>query len=560
MSLIQTRVETPQYNFDWDNIEKVYGKDIPKDIVQEKFRIADQCKADGTWTNINRHILDDTTIFTYLFLRYENKPIKLRYYQDAIVSDKHRFKDLECANQTGKSFALCVESVVAVLKDHGKNWTVLLASATKGLNLNNLMMIKNILRGSEVDFIADKDNDNIVLIRHDSGFESRIICTVRGSGIAYAANNVLLDEFEFWPEESDKTLMYYHDQLFLQRTNFTKGSIGIYSNPNGKNFVSEKLHKRKGASRYHVYNINFLDVPGNTREEWEESKHDLHPIIFASTRAAMRVEAEGSALNIKDIESTYSDELQRMGADALHERDNLAFFADLGFVYDQTVLTGGYSVIEFNEITKREEPIFYFVPKCYPVQYPLEQLWGFEDGSEDAIPKVVTKYSRYPYFELDLTGKEGNDVLAQKAGLTCKGVKMSGQWKMEHYDRFISLCKQGRIKVHDFENWLDGSEKNFQSQCRTLKISTKTADGRNRPYPIYHHNTEKDHDDILDSVVGCLSMIDEEMSGTYGVSRITHDGKKIEKEKDTTTEEDGVFYDDVDATLRNQSTNSYSFW
>lgn len=557
------RIVLPTYAFDWESNAKIYGYDIPKSTVDEKFALTDGCMADGSLYTYNSHILHDYTIFAYVFLRWENKPIKLRYYQDAIINDKHRFKQLECSNQSGKSFELCVEACCDVLRDHGKNYTIVLASASKPLNQNNTLMIKQILEGSNVEWLPDKDNDNIVLIKHQSGFTNRIVCTVRGAGISYAAHKVLLDEFEFWVEEGKFTLEYYHDQLFLQRTNFTKGGVGIYSNPNGKNFVSEKLQTRTGIYRYHVYNINFLDVPGNTREEWEQSKRDMHPIIFSSTRAALRVEAEGSALTLKDIELTKDENLQQLGFEALRDRDNLAFFADLGFVYDQTVLTGGFSVKELNPITKRDEHIFYFVHKAYPVGYDVEALWGMVEGDVESIPKFIKRFTPYPYFELDLTGKEGNEVLAQQSGLSCKGVKMSGQWKAEHYDRFISLCKQGRIKVYDFENWLDGSNKNFAFQAQTLKISTKTPDGRNRPYPLYHHNTEKDHDDFVDSLIGCLSMIDTEMGQGGGVSFLGRDAvkHKFTDPKDSNTkEDDNVVYDDVDATLQSQRTSSYSLW
>lgn len=501
----------PKYDIDWSASNWIRASDIDKTIVEQKFALWDRVIADGLLSSNPEYyaLLDDYTIYTYAFLKYENKPIKLRYYQDAVISDTWRFKNMECSNQSGKSFNLCVEGCVDFAKDHGKNFTVILASKSQDLNQNNMLMIKQILEGSDIQFELESDNTKILLRKTESGYYNRIVCTVGGSGIAYAANKVLLDEFEFWTEEGKFTLEYYHDQLFLQRTNATKGSLGIYSNPNGKNFISENLHKRKGQMAYHVYNVNFLDVPGNTIEEWEESKAAMHEIIFASTRAALRVAAEGAALRESDIERTNDNNLNTMEFSALADR-KVYFFLDLGFVYDQSVLVGGYSQLEFNPVTKREEIIYYFVPKAYPSAYPSSMLWGFEVGDEEPVPSFVKRHT-YEMFDLDLTGKEGNEVSAHQSGLDCIGVKMSGQWKARWYERFISLCKQGRIKVSRIENYLDGVNKDFAYQARSLKISTKTSDGRTRNYPLYHHTTEKDHDDILDAVVGCLSLIDEDM-------------------------------------------------
>ena len=555
----------PTYDIDWST-GHVRADKLNRDIVPAKFDAWDDVVARGVaYTAEGLDLLEDDTIYAYANLTFNGKPIKMRYFQDAVMSDKHRIIDVEAANQQGKTFTLCVKAAVSFLRDHGKNWTIALVSRSKTQNGTNMRMIKQMLAQANIDWDAgDNDSQSVTTMDMEGGYTNTIICAVAGGGaLGLPVDLLLLDEFEFWQEEGQASLKWYFDQIFYPRTFETRGQLIIYSNPNGKNFVSEDLQKRMDAKEEnylcHTYNINYLDNPGNTREEWDNALRNVHPIIFASTMAAERTEGEGAALKLSDIKKTYDENLQALGEEALHDRDNLAFFADLGFVYDQTVLTGGYTVIEDNPLTKRTEPIFYFVPHIFPVSHDVKELWGLTESNVKSIPEFTKRFSERPYFELDLTGKEGNEVLAQEAGMSCQGIKMSGPWKAAHYERFVSLCKQGRIKVFEQENWLDGSNKNFAHQAGTLRISTKTANGKNLPYPTYHHNTEKDHDDILDSIVGCLSMIDDDMANSGGASFISRDDKSL-KDEETIKEEDGVFYDDADATLRAQQTNIQSMW
>jgi hypothetical protein len=108
---------------------------------------------------------------------------------------------------------------------------------------------------------------------------------------------------------------------------------------------------------------------------------------------------------------------------------------------------------------------------------------------------------------------------------------MSGKWKAEWYDRFCTLVRRGQIKVLHKDNYIDGGNKDFLHQARNLRIRTKTPDGRNLQYPLYHHRTEKDKDDILDSIVGCLSLIDEDMV-SHGNMMFFEAGKEEEKVED----------------------------
>jgi hypothetical protein len=468
----------------------------------------------------------------------------MRYYQDALMSDTRNRIDVEAANQQGKSFSLCVKASVKFLRDHGKNTYTGLISKSQAQNSMNMRMIRKMLKEANVTYTPGS-NDNLTVMVHDlgNGYTNTLVCSVASTGaLGYPFNWLLLDEFEFW--ENPEGLEYMWDQILEPRTFQTKGQIIIYSNPNGKNFVSENLHKRKVGDDYqfHVYNINFLDNPDNDREQWDLKKAHTHPIIFASTMGAQRTESEGAALNEKDIQLTYDDDVDRKGFYGIDKNTSNYWFLDLGFVNDQSCLVGGY-------ITKNEknETQYNFAVKVYPQAHPHTELWGREDSDEDSVPSIVNRFGgNNAMFELDLTGKEGNEILAHQAGLGCSGVKMTGPWKATHYERFIGLVKQGRIKVQRIDNWLDSHNKNFAFQARSLRINTKLPDGRSRPYPLYHHTTEKDHDDILDAIVGCLSLMDEELiqGDSYEFSLHSTELKKDEKGNKISKDIEGHNFDE----------------
>lgn len=523
----------PQYNLDWST-GRVQAKDIPRDIVEQKFKLWDTfvedvlssrgvcnegviavMKAEDAWSEIvelfNRvldlkdeltkeesvmlgELLSDDTIYAYAILRWEGMPIRMRYYQDALLNDTRKRIDVEASNQSGKSYSLCVKAAINFLRGRGKNTTIGLISKSMPQNSMNMRMTTKMLKEAYVPYNAGSNDNMTVRINELEGnITNTLVCAVAStSALGFPFDYLLLDEFEFW--ENPEGLEYMYDQVLEPRTFHTKGQIIIYSNPNGKNFVSENLHKRKIGDEYqfHVYNVNFLDVPGNTRDEWDLKESYTHPIVFASTMAALRTESEGAALSEQDIKKTFSTELDSLGFRGINPAVDNAWFLDLGFVYDQSVIAGCY-------LTKndKDEVVFNFAIKPYPQQHPHTELWGFEPSSEESVPTIVKRFGGdMARFELDLTGKEGNEINANKAGLDCAGIKMSGPWKAKWYDRFITLVKQGRLKVQQVDNWLDTQNKNFAYQARSLRITTKMADGRSRPYPLYHHTTEKDHDDI----------------------------------------------------------------
>lgn len=552
----------PEYTLDYSG--KVTSAHIDKSVVEKKYLLWDYVVShdlllepvkDKNESNFEFSLrqkqfkqaymlLEDKTIYAYATLKFNGKPVKLYYYQDVIINDKHPRVDIESSNQIGKSFGLCVDAAICFLQDTGKTWTGGLISKSMPQNMNNMRIIKQLLSNSVIKFESGLQENMTVVTRNvyetlaDGTktdkvlYTNTLVCAVATtSALGFPFDDMWLDEFEFW--ENPEGLNYMYDQVMEPRTFSTKGRIRINSNPNGKNFVSEDLQNRfnsKGEKVFHVYNFNFLDKPGNTLEEYNDMKRAKHPIIFASTIDAKRTEGQGAALTDEDVKLTRDAELTRQGEYAGKEKQ-CVFFLDLGFVNDQSVLTGAY--LSKNE--KGETQVNGFYELYYPQMYPHTKIWGKEPGEYPSVPEVLNKYKvagTLPVFGLDITGKEGNEIHASDMGIPVVAVKMSGPWKATWYDRFISLIKQGRFKHVMVDNWVDGQNKNFEYQARTLIISTKMADGRARPYPIYHHQTEADHDDVLDSYVGLISLIDFEMGESPGATFFGYDGgKKVEVPK-----------------------------
>jgi hypothetical protein len=554
-------VKLKDYDLDWSN-GRVVGKDLDRSIVEHKFALWDYVRDNSLLKTDDDAplLLKDDTIFAYQFLKWNGEPIKLRYYQDAIMNDKHRIVDVEAANQQGKTFALCVKAAVSFLRDHHKNWTIALVSRSQIQNGTNMRMIKQMLSDSDLGWEVGANDSMSVTVRNtESGYTNTLICAVAGGGaLGLPVDLLLMDEYEFWMEDANKSLAWYFDQIFYPRTFETRGQIIIYSNPNGKNFVSEDLQKRKykesGDYVCHTYNINFLDNPDNKQAEWDDRMSHVHPIIFASTMAAERTEAEGSALTNSDIQGMFTDEALIEQERFYGYEKEVVFFLDLGFVKDQSVLVGLTIEKDENGKTFVKE----FLQKFYPINYGIDQIFGKSEGTEETIPQVLAKYIKegvQPIFGMDITGKEGNEIHATDVGIDVVPVKMSGQWKATWYGHWTSFVKQRRFKSVNLDNYRDGKNKNFDSQCRTLKMSTKNSQGMNRAYPLYHHTTEADLDDVVDATVGAFSLIDEDLAPQVDMTFTPYENV-IHQNK-----EEVIFEDDPEKTIMEQETRtSFDIW
>jgi hypothetical protein len=270
--------------------------------------------------------------------------------------------------------------------------------------------------------------------------------------------------------------------------------------------------------------------------------------------AAERTEAEGSALTNSDIQGMFTDEALIEQERFYGYEKEVVFFLDLGFVKDQSVLVGLTIEKDENGKTFVKE----FLQKFYPINYGIDQIFGKSEGTEETIPQVLAKYIKegvQPIFGMDITGKEGNEIHATDVGIDVVPVKMSGQWKATWYGHWTSFVKQRRFKSVNLDNYRDGKNKNFDSQCRTLKMSTKNSQGMNRAYPLYHHTTEADLDDVVDATVGAFSLIDEDLAPQVDMTFTPYENV-IHQNK-----EEVIFEDDPEKTIMEQETRtSFDIW
>lgn len=589
-------------------------------IPEYKFALYDYCKENGFFSKPKQltdesfesfqsryekwraavSLLKDDTIYAYAFLKFNGVSIKLYPYQDCIVNDGWRWIDVELSNQIGKSFALQVMATVKFHRDHRKQVHIGLVSKSKEQNGQNMRAVKNFIDNAEVGYDTSESTASMSVTTRkvgDKGYTNNIICTVATtSALGYPFDWIFADEYEFWTNPEGIQIMY--DQVFKPRTFHTKGQIVIFSNPNGKNFVSENLQQREitkqeakvvlgltdeeiqiafldndKIKQFHVYNFNFLDKPGNTKEEWDMEKRNTHPIQFASTMAAIRTESEGSAISLAQIEDSRSSYLKDAGKHA-GKGKNCAFFLDVGHVSDQSVLTGVYAV-KNNDTGQTEVHEFY--KHYYPVTYPLWRIIGIdpslmsgnsmniEDGWEGELqPNLVEVLAEYstgiqPLFGADITGNKAMVPLLDIAKIHSEDVIMSGPWKADWYGALISLLAQRRFKRTEDENWVDGANKNWEFQARGLKITTKMANGNARQYPLYHHEKESDHDDALDSTVGALSLIYYELDSAPTLKYIEKEAiitNNINQEETYTNIQET---EDVDEEFQEQMEKDFMF-
>jgi len=480
-------------------------------------------------------LLDDNTIYAYAMLRYNNRPIKLWPYQDVIVNDTHKRIDVESANQVGKSFSLCVMAAIHFLRDHGKNTVIGLISKSMSQNSANMRMIKQMLRSSPLH-IEPGDHDNMTVMTKDIyetdangniievdgkkavAYTNTLVCSVAStSSLGFPFDYIYMDEFEFW--DNPEGLEYMYDQIFEPRTFQTKGQIVIFSNPNGKNFVSENLQERKmiisGNPEFHVYNFNFLDNPLNTEEEWEQKKATTHPIIFASTMAAQRAEIEGSFLTDLEIKDSFNQELHEVGKHAGIDRQ-CYFFLDVGAVHDQSVLIGLY--VDEDEDGQQQFNIFYI--QHYPVTYPLWRVVGINpesgkfdvndgwaDANVESVRDVLKKYNtKYePIFGADVTGHAAIMPLINAAGLAAIDITFSGPVKWKMYERFKTLMAKRLIKRVKQDNWINQRNQDWEYQARKLIINK----AKGAKYYTIHHEHENDLDDAMDATVAAIRLADD---------------------------------------------------
>lgn len=283
-----------------------------KEKTEKKFNLLDTYK-DKEWDDeLMELFYRDPTIWAYAFLRdKQNKPLKLRPYQDIIVNDKNQFIQVVAANQIGKTWAICVKALHhATFVD---NATVLIGSRSEQQAVRVLDEIKQMMKRSHVNFdeIQDevKNRKELHITNVDRKGISKIVCVPATEiGLGYDATLVLLDELAFWENGT-----YLYNQVFetriLETQNwkhpvFTMGQIITISNPNGQQGIYWELWHDK---RFNHYRFDFLCHPDNTIERWNNDRERMSIDEFDSTRAAVFSSAGGGFVTKAEYETAVKD-------------------------------------------------------------------------------------------------------------------------------------------------------------------------------------------------------------------------------------------------------------
>jgi hypothetical protein len=457
-------------------------------------------------------MLLDPTTFSYLHFRVDGKPLKLYAYQDMILNDMHRFKYFEAANQIGKSLALDAQAARNLIWDHGHSHNEAIVSKSLPQSTFQMRRIKSLL--NTMPEINWKDvpgsTDSLSVISVDIlgddkkvKYSNMLICAPCTEGLlGYDLHDLDLDEFEFW-DDVENGLQYFYEQIAQPRTYTTKGHITVFSNPNGKdNFGAVLTNQRliNGNRKWHVYNFNYLDKPGNTIEEYEQLKKELPRHRFESTVAAIRSISDRNYFSPDEIERSYDatlNDLKMIGKQPF-------FFLDVGAKHDQSVLTGCY--IDYPDGDTQPFHIYLPVIHCYPVGYPLSRVVGSTSLQQDSdgwhyeksVKEYLEEWSKdgtSPVFGCDVTGNSGIIPLFETCGIFPEDVVFSGPQKSGMYQRFKWLMEKG--KVHRI------ASKEFDYQLSHLEMQKS-----GRGYLLIHHETEDDLDDVPDSIAGLIFLAD----------------------------------------------------
>ena len=499
-----------EYDYSKIDFEKDVTRDnIDENIYKAKFKFVDSVMAlenpnPKYWRTIN----EDLSMKAYSFMRLDGSPLKPYPYQDLIMNDKHRFKYFRAANQVGKSLYLDVDALGNFITDHGHSFNSAIVSKSLPQSIHQMRRIKGLLNSMEhLDWKEDKgssDSMSVISIdfKTDKGkikYSNLIICAPCTEGLlGYDLHKLYLDEFEFWETDTE----HFFNQIAQPRTYTTKGDIIITTNPNGADSFGAELEKQRtrGKRKWHVYVFNYLDKPGNTVEEYEDLKAELPRASFESTVAAIRT--------LSDKNYFTPDEIERSEAKALNELSMVGkqpfFFLDVGAKRDHSVLTAGY--VEPDSTNEEINRLYIPIIHQYPQGYPISRVVGSYDKKQDSdgwhVEKSVKDYLEewsaggiVPVFGVDATGNTGIIPLMDATQIVAEDIQFSGPAKSGMYVRFKYFMEKGLIHRK--------KSKVFDYEARHLQVKKSV-----RGYLMIHHESETDHDDVMDSVAGLIHLAD----------------------------------------------------
>lgn len=460
-------------------------------------------------------LLRDKATAAYYWLKFEGRPLVLRWYQDAILSDKHDRIIFAAANQIGKSLTLDIDATIEFMKDHGKDWVGILVSKSLEQSQYQMMRIKQLLKSASLITYREEETNETKTGKRDTTTKISytfykedgttpiytnllICCPPSGSALGYPCDEIWLDEFDFWENVDQRWFIY---QIAIPRTFQTKGKIKIFSNPDGKEKMLWELWNQKDATGHNVwhrYNFNYWDTPGASQEGFDKASVGMTRAQIESTLLAVFTSSEGAFFRWEEIERSMDKACTPSGMIGKQP----FFFLDVGATHDQCVLSGGY--IEPDLANQSLLHVHIPIIHAYPVGYPLTRVVGSPAIEEDNwhYEKSVKEYLQdwteggvIPTFGVDVTGNSGITPLLESVGVFPIDVTFSGPVKSGMYQRFKYLMEKGLIHRPVNREW------EMQASKLTIKKST-------RGYMMIHHETEEDRDDYMDSTAGLIHLMD----------------------------------------------------
>ena len=569
----------PQITYCEDIKKEGYKCNIDRNIIEQKISLWKKVLASGIletksqetqteWLRFKAHklLLTDKTIAAYHHFRFNNQPLKTRYFQDTLLSDKGKRILFASSNQLGKSLALDIDAAVNFITDHKQEYIGILVSKSLPQSQYQMSRIKQLLRSAEID-INIEETDNTKTGKKDNSFEITytfyderqkpkytnhlICCPPTGSALGYPANDMWLDEFDFW-ENIDHD--HFIKQVAIPRTFETNGNLKVFTNPNGKLALWKLWTEtdKKGKPTWHRYAFNYWDSPNANQQDFDQKSTGMTKAQIDSTLLAIFSSAGGAVFSNEEITDMYDAELAQKG-DLAGIGKETAWFLDVGSVHDQSVLAGGF--IEQNQLNPDIPIIKIFYIHKYPVGYPLGRVVGIQikepDGWEQDSPdnpsirEVLTRYSNednlnetgtipgQPLFGFDITGNSGMLPLFQAANIDAIDIIFSGKNKWKMYQRAQYYAQQRLIKKNPDRDLNTINNKDANYQLSRLVITEQT----NTVYRQIHHASEEDYDDVPDAIVGLIQLIENPDLPSLQYDIINTNGsiyKKTENEDDQT--------------------------
>lgn len=524
---------------------------VNPDICDMKFKLWQYVLENGLLTSNDEYtrvkafsLLKDKTIFSYHYFKLNNAPLKLRYYQDCILSDDYDRILFIGSNQLGKSVTLDDDASTEFIKDHKHEWRGLLVSNSLTQSKERMSNIRQLLDSSGIVYktedFSEKDKKSgkqisltviTYTFRHSDGtplYTNKLICCPHtSSALGYPVNGFWWDEIEFWEDVKGGT-MHWVKQVGIPRTFDTHGFIKVYSNPVEGGVMQSLMNERdiKGDLLWHVYRFNYWDRIDSTQEFFDRQIIGMTKAEIASTLLGDFARAEGAFLSKDEIDDQYDE--------TLNDNSGLEkptwWFLDVGEVHDQCCLIGGY--IEDNPDSKAE---MYPLAKAfwihkYPVGYPIARVvgaeseftqddgWEHESKDNPSVKDILTDYAEevnnklfLPPFGVDVTNNKAIIPLFNMVGIEPEELKFEGRNKWDMYQKYQTYTQQRwfkRAKDRDINAIMskEGVFSDFQYQASKLRIK-KRSETKTR-YGQIHHENENDLDDTQDSCVGFLWMIE----------------------------------------------------